>query len=143
MNHRIVAGVAGIAAAIGSVSACSFTPLEDVTEPTAPAQEEPDALAFTEDVPAAAGRPAIDGSPAAELLDDTEAAAWTVVTDSAQVGVHSAPGTAYTRVGVVSPGETVIATGRRVNADEIRWMEIYWRQRTGWVLEAAFAPRSR
>ncbi len=138
MNRRITFVLA--VAAIG-LSGCGITPLQDVTAPATPLVERPDALAFSE-APPADGRPPIDGSPAAAALDTEDPAAWTVVTDSAQVGVHSAPDTEYTRLGVVGPGETVIATGRRVDAGGVRWMEIHWRTGTGWVVENAFTPRT-
>lgn len=143
MNHRIAAGAACFASLIAGLSGCGIAPLQDVTEPPAPAVDQPDALAFAEDGSIIAGRPRLDATPAAQLLDDSEPAAWTVVTDSAQVGVHSAPDDVYTRLGVLDPGAVVLATGRRVVAEGVRWMEIHWRQRTGWVMEAVLARYTR
>ncbi len=62
------------------------------------------------------------------------------ITDSARIGVHSAPDTIYTRIGVLEPGAGVLGTGRRVATNDAEWMEINWGDATGWVLAAAFAP---
>lgn len=98
------------------------------------APTEPETLAFADDE--------ADGAVPAQApqADAGSAAAFTVVTDTATVGIHSAPDHVYTRLGTLQPGANVLATGRTVDVDGIGWMEIHWRDTLGWVVSAAFAP---
>lgn len=118
-----------------ALSACSFQPVREA-EP-APQGEPPAALAFDGDAAEAADA---EGASAggSGILDDVPAGAYELATDTATVGVHSAPDTVYTRLGVLEPGSKVLTTGRRAMVDGRTWMEIGWQDSVGWVLEAFF-----
>ena len=129
------------------VSACSFEPIRQVERSSEPAPE-PVVLAFDDpvtdpatdtEVATADDEPVRTAAPD-EFLEEREPGAWTVATSDASIGVHSAPGYLYTRLGVLGPGENVIGTGRRVATDAVSWMEIRWGDATAWVTEAAFTP---
>ncbi len=127
----------GAAALVASVllGGCSFDPIRDISESSAEPQEQPISLAFVSE----------DATSPATYPDPTEPAdriapgPWIVATDSAVVAVHSAPGSLYTRLGVLAPGETVLTTGRRVEDSGDMWMEITWDETIAWVPQAAFA----
>jgi hypothetical protein len=124
---------------------CTITPLEEVQSPTPVpvADDQPQRLAFdeTDDVDAADTVPATtDAVSSSTLLDEVDAAPWTQITDSARIGVHSAPDVLYTRLGVLEPGAGVLATGRRVETNDVVWMEIRWDDTTAWVIQTGFAP---
>ncbi|MEM7288217.1 MAG: hypothetical protein AAF480_17855 [Actinomycetota bacterium] len=130
-------------------SACSFEPIRQV-ESSAPPAAEPAVLAFDDPVdeqppaaePAGTADEPVRRADAEDFLEEREPSAWTVATSDASIGVHSAPGYLYTRLGVLGPGENVIGTGRRVATDAVNWMEIRWGDATAWVTEAAFTPLS-
>ena len=139
---------------VTAASACSFEPIRQVDATSSPS--EPAALAFQDPVvePQQAAEAQPDTEPATaqdeperrtsadEFLEEREPGAWTVATSDASVGVHSAPDYLYTRLGILSPGDNVIGTGRRIATDAVSWMEIRWGDATAWVTEAAFAPLS-
>lgn len=139
---------------VTGASACSFEPIRQVDATSSPS--EPAVLAFEDAVaePQAAANDqpvrqlaAADDEPqrqasTADFLDEREPGAWTVATSDASVGVHSAPDYLFTRLGILSPGDNVIGTGRRVATDAVGWMEIRCGDATAWVTEAAFAPLS-
>jgi hypothetical protein len=130
-----VAAVIALATAAG----CSFTPIQEATKSADVSATEPEALAFNSDDAPAAGS-VTTPQPGALLLQDVEAAAWTITSSSDQIGVHSAPGSLYTRIGELGSDNDVIATGRRAAVDGDAWMEIHWANSTAWVLQAPFVP---
>jgi len=114
---------------------CSFDPIRDVSESSSEPEQQPANLAFVSDE---ATTPAADPDPT-DRADRIAPGPWIVATDSAVVAVHSAPGSLYTRLGVLAPGETVLTTGRRVEDSGTMWMEISWDETTAWAIQAAFA----
>jgi hypothetical protein len=132
---------------------CTATPIREATPtPSASSQGQPDALAFTDDADTASEAGAATAQDSAQsnsrattaqaasrLLETVEAGAWVQITDSARIGVHSAPDSLYTRVGLIEPGAGVLGTGRGVSTADADWMEINWGDATGWVLATAFA----
>lgn len=130
-----------------AVGGCSATPTENAQTPD-PTPAAPAVLAFEDSDPAPeppsdtiASTATSASAPAASvLLDDGQAGAWQQITDDAVIGVHSAPDTVYTRLGVLEPGAGVVGTGRLADTGGTIWMEINWGEATAWVLAAAFAP---
>ena len=96
--HRRLGGVippraARLAVIVTVLAAgCSIEPIREVQPPRTPAAE-PEELAFAE--PQSAGTTT---APAAAIPDEGEPGAFTVATDRATVGLHSAPGSLYTRL---------------------------------------------
>lgn len=123
---------------------CTITPIEEVQSPTPipVADTRPEQLAFDESdtTDPAAAPVATEPLSSSALLDEVAAAPWTQITDSARIGVHSAPDVLYTRLGVLEPGAGVLATGRLVETNGVVWMEIRWSDATAWVVQTGFAP---
>lgn len=128
---------------------CTITPSEEVQSPTPVRSNstgiEPETLAFN-DEPDTVSEPAvepvsvsaaIEPAGSSSLLEIQAPAAFLQITDSARIGVHSAPDAIYTRIGILEPGAGVLATGRRADVGGIIWMEISCGDATGWVVEAA------
>ncbi len=138
--HRAITIFARATAAVGltAVAGCTITPIQETEGPTSVPSTEPETLAFsTEETPVET----TDASPRGDrLLQDVQAAAWTIVASAEQVDLHSAPGNLYTRVGVLDSDNDVIATGRRAEVDGVAWMEIHWANATAWVLQGPFVP---
>lgn len=122
---------------VALVAGCSIEPVREVAGPT-PAVE-PAELAFTDDT-ATPDSTTTGGAGDPAEVEQTEAAAHTVVTDAAVVGVHSGPDILYTRLGALGPGDNVLTTGRLVDVQGIAWMEVNWRGETAWMIAGALAP---
>lgn len=132
----LVAGLALVGAG------CTITPIQEVQSPT-PVRSvttgtEPETLAFNDETEPASAT--IEPARNSALLEELAASAWVQITDSARIGVHSAPDTLYTRIEILEPAAGVLATGRRADVAGIVWMEISWGDATGWAIEAAFSP---
>ena len=142
--------LAALVAGLLVLAGCSIEPIREVQSPTSTPAAQPDALAFAADrAPAApAATDADTNSIAADTVASSvdvqgEAAAFTVATDTATVGVYSGPDPLYTLLDTLGPGDNVLATGRQIDVDGIMWMEINWRETTAWALAGAFAPFDR
>jgi len=61
----------------------------------------------------------------------------TIPEANAPVGVHSAPGRLYTRLGRLVAETQVGLTGYQVRVDDETWAEIIWRDTTAWIPLAA------
>lgn len=144
---------AALIAGLLVVAGCSIEPIREVQSPPSTPASQPGDLAFASagssdtegasavGTDAVAGDPAV--SPASSDAIEGEAAAFTVATDTATVGVYSAPDPVYTLLDTLGPGDNVLGTGRRVDVDGVTWMEITWRETTAWALAGAFAPFDR
>lgn len=74
---------------------CTITPIEEVQSPT-PARSvttgaEPESLAFNDETEPVSAK--IEPAGSSALLEELAAGAWVQITDSARIGVHSAPDT--------------------------------------------------
>jgi len=124
------------------ISGCTITPVREASGPTNDVSVPPDTLAFEAESSSpdanADAESASQTTPA--TLTEVEAAAWTIVAGTDDVGVHSAPGNLYTRLGILTADNDVIATGRSAAVGNETWMEIHWANSTAWVPQLPFIP---
>jgi len=121
------------------ISGCSIEPVRQV-QPPAPgvAANEPTDLAFAVSDEPDVGATTTDAAGAGPIQG--EAGAFTVRADETAVGVYSGPDSLYTLLDTLEPGGNVLATGREIDADGTRWIEINWRETTAWSTANAFEP---
>ncbi|MGI9622452.1 MAG: hypothetical protein ACR2PK_06410 [Acidimicrobiales bacterium] len=145
-RFRLVGCFGAVAAGMLLLAGCSITPISEVQQPP-PVETAPPALALVEpggtnddgeasndSVTENSGVRAQTESDA--LVRNGASAAFFVDTTSARIGVHSAPGYAFTRLGVLGPGDGLISTGRSVEASDAMWLEVHWVETTAWVADA-------
>lgn len=145
--HRDASRLGALVLGCLLAAGCSITPISEV-QPSAPTVTPPPVLALVEpsgtDAAASEDEDTTTRELPARAAQDSlvrtgPSEALFVDTTSARIGVHSAPGYVYTRLGILGPGEGLISTGRTVEVDETPWLEVRWLESTAWVADAGLA----
>lgn len=148
VSHTTVGSLGALLVAGLLATSCSFDPISEVESSNT--QPQPQTLAFADDGAdneASSTEPIVgnDAGTSGLLTQSADpalivpAGPWISRPESTTVGVHSAPGSLYTRLGSLEAGGGVIATGRRVDTAGVLWMEINWNDARAWVNEAPFS----